>query len=118
MDANLGIFDEISIFDGIVNDKLVIKNETKDFYIGGRKSTYAKPYYIGKLLNIIERGSKKTLLSNVKEYTFSKIYMQDIRPGTLVTVTHLRVPPHYQMGGMTYVNRIRKKIVERARSII
>jgi len=118
MDANLGIFDEISIFEGIVNDKLVIKNETKEFYIGGRKGTYAKPYYIGKLLNVIERDTKKPLLPNVKDYTFSKIHMRDVKPGTIVTVTHLRVPPHYQMGGMTYVNRIRKKIVERARSLI
>lgn len=118
MDANLGLFDKISIFEGIVNDKLVIKNETKDFYIGGRKGTYAKPYYIGKLLNVIERDSKKPLMSNVTEYTFSKIYMKDVKPGTLVVVTHLRVPPHYQMGGMVYVNRIRKKIVERARSIV
>jgi hypothetical protein len=118
MDSNLGIFDEISIFDGIVNEKMAIKNETKDFYIGGRKGTYAKPYYIGKLLNVIERDSKKPLLANVREYTFSKIHMRDVKPGTMVTVTHLRVPPHYQMGGMTYVNRIRKKIVERARSLI
>jgi hypothetical protein len=118
MDANLGIFDEISVFEGIVNEKLVIKNGTQDFYIGGRKGAYAKPYYIGKLLNIIEQDTKSPLLSNVKEYTFSKIYMQNVRPGTLVTVTHLRVPPHYQMGGMAYVNRIRKKIVERARLLI
>jgi hypothetical protein len=118
MDANLGIFDEISIFDGMVNEKLVVKNGTEDFYIGGRKGTYAKPYYIGKLLNVIEQDTKNSLLSKVKEYTFSKIYMQDVRPGTTVTVTHLRVPPHYQMGGMAYVNRIRKKIVERARQLI
>lgn len=117
MDANLGLFDEISIFEGIVNDKLVIKNETKEYYIGSRKGSYAKPYYIGKLLNVIERDTKKPLLSNVKEYSFSKIHMVGVKPGTLVTVTHLRVPPHYQMGGMTYVNRIRKKIVERARSL-
>jgi len=117
MDANLGIFDDISIFEGIVNDKLIIKNETKELYIGNRKSVYTKPYYIGKLLNVIERDTKKPLLSNVKEYSFSKIHMSDVKPGTLVTVTHLRVPPHYQMGGMTYVNRIRKKIVERARSM-
>jgi hypothetical protein len=118
MDVNLGIFDEISIFEGFVNEKLVIKNGTKDFYIGGRKGTYAKPYYIGKLLNVIEQETKTPLLSNVREYTFSKIYMQDVKPGTLVTVTHLRVPPHYQMGGMAYVNRVRKKIVERARLLV
>lgn len=115
LDENLCLFDGISVFDGIVNDKLSIKNETKEFYIGGRKATYTKPYYIGKLLNIIQRDTKAPLIQLVKEYSFSRIRMHSVKPGTLVTVTHLRVPPHYQMGGMAYVNRIRKKIVERAR---
>lgn len=118
LDENLCLFDGISVFDGIVNDKLSIKNETKEFYIGGRKAAYAKPYYIGKLLNIIRRDTKESLTHLVKEYSFSRIRMRDVKPGTLVTVTHLRVPPHYQMGGMVYVNRIRKKIVERARATI
>lgn len=118
LDENLCLFDGISVFDGIVNDKLSIKNETKEFYIGGRKAAYTKPYYIGKLLNIIKRDSKEPLMQFVKEYSFSRIRMQGVKPGTLVTVTHLRVPPHYQMGGMVYVNRIRKKIVERARATI
>lgn len=118
LDETLCLFDGISVFDGIVNDKLSIKNETKEFYIGGRKAAYTKPYYIGKLLNIIQRDTKDPLTHLVKEYSFSRIRMRDVKPGTLVTVTHLRVPPHYQMGGMAYVNRIRKKIVERARATI
>ncbi len=115
LDNNLCLFDGISVFDSVVTNKLTIKNETKEFYIGGRKATYAKPYYIGKLLNIIHRDTKVPLIQQVKDYSFSRIRMQDIKPGTPVTVTHLRVPPHYQMGGMVYVNRIRKKIVERAK---
>lgn len=118
LDDSLCLFDGISIFDGIVNDKLVIKNETKEFYIGGRKAAYAKPYYIGKLLNIIQRDTKVPLMQHMKDYSFSRIRMRDIKPGTLVTVTHLRVPPHYTMGGMSYVNRIRKKIVERAKALL
>jgi hypothetical protein len=54
----------------------------------------------------------------VTEYTFSKIKVQDIVPGTEVIVTHLRVPPHYQMGGMVYVNRVRKKIIDRAKLLL
>lgn len=118
LDETLCLFDGISVFDSIVNDKLSIKNETKEFYIGGRKAAYTKPYYIGKLLNVIHRETKAPLMHHVKDYSFSKIRMQDIDPGTPVTVTHLRVPPHYQMGGMAYVNRIRKKIVERAKVMI
>jgi ribosomal protein L37AE/L43A len=117
LDDNLCLFDGISTFNGVINDKLVIKNGTTEFYIGGRKATYAKPFYIGKLLNIIRQDTKTPLMQQVKDYSFSRIRMRDIEPGVSVTVTHLRVPPHYQMGGMAYVNRVRKKIVERARTL-
>lgn len=118
LDDNLNLFDGISVFDGIINEKMKIKNDTKEFYIGGRKASYTRPFYIGKLLNIIDANTKAPLLSFVKEYSFSRIIMRDIAPGTRVTVTHLRVPPHPQMGGMVYVNRIRKKIVDRAAMIM
>jgi hypothetical protein len=101
-----------------VNDKLEIKNNTKEFYIGGRKAVYTQPYYIGKLLNVIDKTTKKSLISNVSDYSFSKIRIKDIKPGTEVNVTHLRIPPHYQMGGMVYINRIRKRIVEKSLSIL
>jgi len=118
LDPNLHIFDGISVFDAVVNDKLDIKNNTQEFYIGGRKASYSQPFYIGKLLNVIDKTTKEPLLANVKSYGFSKIKMQDILPGTEVTVTHLRVPPHYQMGGMVYINRIRKKIVDSALDLL
>lgn len=110
---NLNIFEGISTFESIVNENLEIKNETKEFYIGGRKATYAKPYYIGKLLNII--NNDLSLMSHVTEYSFSKVKLTNVKPGTNVTVTHLRVPPHYQMGAMALINRIRKNIVDKTR---
>lgn len=118
LDSNMCVFDGISIFEGIVNSKLEIKNNTQEFYIGGRKASYTKPYYIGKLLSVIDQASKTPLLDKVVEYSFSKIKMKDIDPNTKVTVTHLRIPPHYQMGGMVYVNRVRKKIVDRAQAVL
>jgi len=118
LDTGLNLFDGISTFDSIVTDKSEIKNETKEFYIGGRKATYSKPYYIGKLLNVIDTNSKSSIIKNVTSYSFSRIKLKEVDPGTLVTVTHLRVPPHYQMGGMVHVNRIRKKIVDRATSVM
>lgn len=114
LDENLSLFDGISIFDNFVDEHGNIKNNTKEFYIGGRKAAYTKPYYIGKLLSLIDKKSKATLINNVTEYSFSKIKTKDIAAGTIVTVSHLRVPPHYQMGGMVYINRIRKKIIDRA----
>lgn len=113
LDDKLNLFDGISVFEGIVNDKLVIKNGTTEFYIGGRKGSITKPYYIGKLLNIVDKNTKVPLVDKVVEYSFLRIKMKDVNPVTSVIVTHLRVAPHYQMGGMVYVNRVRKKIKER-----
>lgn len=118
LDPNLNLFDGISVFEATISDKLEIKNNTKEFYIGGRKASYSKPYYIGKLLSVIDKKTKSPLISHVKEYSFSKIKMRDIVPGTEVIVTHLRIPPHYQMGGMVYINRLRKKITDRAKNIL
>jgi Zn finger protein HypA/HybF involved in hydrogenase expression len=118
LDTNLNLFDGMSVFETIVTDKLTLKNETKEHYTGGRKGTISRPFYIGKLLAINEKKSKTPLIDHVVEYTFSKIKVRDIVPGTEVIVTHLRVPPHYQMGGMVYINRIRKKIVDRANLLL
>ena len=118
LDEHLCLFDGISSFEAIVGTKLEVKNGTEEFYIGGRKGSYTKPYYIGKLLNVLDKKTKQPLLLKVKEYSFSKIKMKDIEPGTEVIVTHLRVPPHYQMGGMVYVNRVRKKIVDRTNYLL
>lgn len=115
---SMNLFDGISVFEAIVTDKLDIKNGTTEFYVGGRKGSIARPYYIGKLLSISDKHTKMPLIDKVVEYTFSKIKLHDIDPGTEVIVSHLRVPPHYQMGGMVYINRVRKKIVDRAQFLL
>ena len=38
--------------------------------------------------------------------------MKNVKPGTEVSVSHLRIPPHYQMGAMVYINRARKIIID------
>lgn len=118
LDDNMCVFDGISIYDAMVTDKTEIKNNTQEFYIGGRKASYTKPYYMGKLLNVVNKKTNTSILNQVEEYSFSKIKLKDVKPGTMVTVTHLRIPPHYQMGGMVYVNRIRKKIIDKALTIL
>lgn len=118
LDPNLCIFDGISVFEGIVDEKNCIKNNTREFYIGGRKSTYAKPFYIGKILNLVNKETKEQIKNSVVEYSFSKIKIsKNIKPGTEVIVTHLRIPPHYQMGGMVYVNRMRKEIINEINAV-
>ena len=111
LDNNLSLFDGISVFESVI-DNNIIRNNTKEYYIGGRLAKHNKPYYIGKLLNIVDKNTKMSILDKVTEYSFSRIKLRDIVSGTPIIVTHLRVPPHYQMGGMVYVNRIRKKIVD------
>jgi hypothetical protein len=115
LDENLNLFDGISSFEETVSDKLYIKNSTKEFYIGGRKASYSEPFYLGKILSIVDKLTNKSLMDSVIEYSFSKIKMKDVAPGTEVIVNHLRIPPHYQMGGMVYINRARKKIVDRVK---
>jgi len=116
LDDNLKLFNGISKFDGTVSDKLEIKNGTQEFYVGGRNGFVSQPYYIGKLISIIRKDTGESLMEKVKEYSFLKIKMKDISPHLDVTVSHLRVPPHYQMGGMAHLNRIRQKIVSSAKS--
>jgi hypothetical protein len=110
LDDNLCVFNGLSIFKGEVNNG-VIKNNTSEFYIGGRKGAISKPFYIGKLIDVIDSTTQLSLLDNVIEYTFLQIKLLNIKNNTPVEVIHLRVPPHYQMGAMVYINRVRKKII-------
>lgn len=111
LDENLCLFDGISTFTNIVNGN-VISNNTQEYYIGGRKASYSKPFYIGKLLNIVNKSTNESIINDVQEYSFNKIKLKKTFTDTIVEVTHLRIPPHYQMGGMVYVNRLRKLIVD------
>lgn len=109
-DKNLNIFIDTQEFEQFVNVQNKIKNNTQDLYIGGRKASYVKPYYIGKLLNIVDLSTNESIMNHVDDYTFSYIKVIDVRPGTKVKVTHLAMPPHYQMGPMVYLNRIKSEI--------
>ena len=112
LNEHLCLFDGISNYTSIISEALTIPNETIEFYIGGRQGAYAKPYYLGKLLDVINLNDNQSILCSVKKYSFNKIYLQNIDPGIPVKVIHLRIPPHYQMGGMVYVNRVLKLLVE------
>lgn len=118
LDEELNVFEGISVFDAEVTSKKEIKNATKEFYIGGRKGSYSKPYYMGKLLDVLDVASGKSILSDVKSYSFSRIKLETTLPEKKVRVSHLRVPPHYQMGGMVHLNRIRRKIVDKVYATI
>ncbi len=110
---SLCIFPGESVFTSVVESDHTVDNKTEEIYVGSRKGFYCKPYYLGKLLDV-KNEAGLSLMDSVKEYTFFKIVMNDdIQPGTKVEVRHYRVPPHYQMGGMVHLNRIRRTIVDK-----
>lgn len=118
LDPNLSVFSGISHFDGIVSATGEIENGTTEYYFGGRKGFYCGPFYIGKLIDVAD-SSGKSLLPDVESHTFFKIKMlKSVVPTTKVSISHYRIPPHYQMGGMVYLNRIRRKIVDKVYSQI
>lgn len=116
-DERLKIFSGESVFDAEVNEEGIIPNMTKEMYIGGRSAYYNQPYYIGKLIDVIDTKSNLSILDSVKEHSCIKIHMQKtVAPGTKVQVKHLRIPPHPQMGGFVFLNRLKKTITDRARN--
>lgn len=108
----LSLFTGISTYDSKVNDDGSIPNETKEEYIGGRKYKNHGPCFIGKLINVTRKDTGESLMSNVVEYTFSKISTKDLEPDTPVEVTHFRIPSHYEMKGMVFLQRIRRLLVD------
>jgi hypothetical protein len=107
LDDELSIFDGISEFESkVINDK--IRNQTNEIYIG----KVSKPYYIGKLLSLNDVVTGESYMKNVVNYTFNYIKTKDVPSLTNVKIKHLRVKPHYQLGAMSYINRIRKSIIE------
>jgi len=109
LDPNLNIFDGISKFTSKVNNQLKIKNETREIYIGGLKSSIIQPYFIGKLISI--KSNNLSLKKKVVDYTFNFIKLKDVNPGDTVSVKHYRAYPHYQMGAMTHINRARLLLI-------
>lgn len=111
LDNELNIFDGISVFRAHISKNNIIKNSTIENYIGGKKNLYQRPYFMGKILDIIDDKKHISLLKYLSSYSFSEIILDSSVPRTEVLVSHLRIIPHYQMGAMSYINRIRKEII-------
>lgn len=107
----LSLFTGISTYRSFVRDG-IIPNETKEEYIGGREFKNHGPCFIGKLINIVDLNSNLSLMDNVKEYSFSKIILDNIQTETPVEVTHFRIPSHYEIKGMVFLQKARRSIVD------
>jgi hypothetical protein len=112
-DPNLGLFDGISKFTGKIDDNYVIPNNTEETYIGGSKSRYCGPYFIGEIIDIINKDTGESIKNYIDKYSFAKILMnKDIGINVPVEVSHFRLIPHYEMGNLVHLQRIRRKIVD------
>lgn len=109
-DPVLYLFDGISEFDAFVGLEGLIPNKTKEIYVGGRSFINYGPCFIGMLLGVSVEG--KSILSNVIEYGFNSIKVDGTIPvGTQVHIKHYRIPSHYEIGSLIFLQRIRKRIV-------
>ena len=112
-DPNIQLFSGISEFDATVRWDRTIPNNTTETYTGGRKFKCYGPCFIGMLINVIDKSNNTSMMDMVDNYSFVQIKMKEsIEIGTHVRVKHFRIIPHYEMGGLVYLQRIRKKIVD------
>lgn len=114
LDPKISLFDGISVFDAVVRSDYTIPNNTKECYMGGRKFKNYGPCFIGLILDIEDKNKNISIKNEIKEYSFVQIKMNEtINSGTPVTVKHYRMPSHYEMGSLVYLQRTRKKIVDK-----
>lgn len=112
-DPELGIFIGESVFTNEVKAGNIITNKTVETYTGGRKNTFFGPCFIGFVTDVVDVASGKSIKNNIKSYTFAQVEMDDtIAVGTKVEVTHYRIPSHYEMGALVFLQRIRRMIVD------
>lgn len=113
-DPNLSLFLGVSKYEAIVRNDHTIANNTSETYTGGRKFKNYGPCFIGKVVDVVDTKSNLSLRHSIKEYSFVEITMEDWVPvGTQVQVTHFRIPSHYEMGSLVFLQRIRRQLVDK-----
>lgn len=109
LDQNLGLFQGISEFQGQVSGGR-IKNATVEHYIGGVKMKDYGPCFLGKIMDITDLDGN-SIKNKIIEYDFVNIAI-DVEEQPVI-VRHYRIPSHYELGSLAYLQRVRKKIVDR-----
>jgi len=104
-DENLDVFHGLSKYEAVVDDEGSVPNNTQEKHNGNR-------CFIGMVCDVVDDHGN-SLVSKIDHYTFSYIRLAGVPAGTKVRVTHLRLPAHYEMGGLVQLQRVRKAIVER-----
>jgi hypothetical protein len=111
-DPDLNIFTGRSVYSAAVKNNKA-PNETIETYIGSKTLKNHGPCFIGKLLKVTNKATGECLLNKVKNYSFVEIELEGVTDGTEVEVVHLRIPSHYEINSMVYLQRIRRNIVDR-----
>jgi len=111
-DPNLQLFLGKSEFNALVGPDGVIPNLTKETYVGSVSFKNYGSCFIGQVIDVVRKNTGESLKNNIKNYTFVQIQMEDILPGTEVTVTHFRINSHYEVGATVNIQRVRKRIVD------
>lgn len=118
-DPNLSLFLGISTFETEVKSNQTIPNKTAEMYTGGRKFKCYGPCFIGKIIDITDLKTNKSIKNNIQEYNFVQIKMDEtILPGTLVKVDHYRISSHYEMKSLVHLQRIRRNLVDKVYFIL
>lgn len=114
LDPKISLFEGISEFDAVVKSNHTIPNNTKECYIGGRKFKNYGPCFIGRVIEIKDKTTNASIKKHMIDHSFVQIKMnKEVSPGTPVFVKHYRIASHYEMGSLVYLQRVRKKIVDK-----
>ena len=109
LDSELNLFLGMSEFQAHVRESGFVSNNTHEIYVGSKCNG---PCFIGWLCDIRDENNVSKL-SDVEYYTFSNIKMKQTVPqNTLLTVIHFRIAPHYEMGCLVNLQRVRRKVVD------
>lgn len=110
---DLALFNGVSEFETEIRKNNTIPNKTKEEYIGGRSYKNYGPCFFGKIIDITDLNTGKSIKNEMAEYSFSQIKMNNsVKVGTPVKVTHFRILSHYEMDSLVFLQRVRRDIVD------
>jgi hypothetical protein len=109
-DPMLLLFAGVSEFTTTVRYDGSIPNETKEHYFGSKNLKDYGPNFFGKIISLTSGENDVTKYIIRHDFNTISTYLP---PGEIVTVKHYCMPSHYEIGALAYLQRIRKKIVDK-----
>ena len=110
-DPNLALFEQISQYSTNIEDG-VINNETKELYSGSRGGKFYGKYYIGMIIDVVCEG--KSIKHLIRDYSFHNIVLSTNEfDGKKVDVTHYSILPHYEIGSLVYLRKVKTELLAR-----